>query len=515
MQSTATPTPTVYSQHQQNIFNWIERGEGNAIAIARAGSGKTFTALHGMAKMSGSIISMTFNKKNAVELEEKVKAMGISNCKAATFHAEGFFNLKNTFGRMKVNNSKVYYITDSQLVGKEERKCLQFVLKMVSLAKQAGFGIEGLPAINDDKAWMDLYAHHDISFDADIEMGAILDVCKQVLNTSNRDTKEIDFDDMVYLPILLNIPITKYDWVIVDEAQDTNAVRKLIAQRMLKPTSRFLAIGDDKQAIYGFTGAENDSMNIIKEAFNCQEFALPICYRCGNNIIKEAQYLVPDIQAKDNAIDGIVTSIKYEDFAYNIASYKLNDNDGIICRNNAPLISLAFRIIRQGVGCRIEGRDIGKSLASLCSKWKEITDINAFTKKLVEYFDKEFSRASRTKMQMLEDKMQCMIVLIERAQEINLTTTWELAKLIDSMFSDYGDKGLPRVVTLSSIHKAKGLEWKRCFNLGNRDFMPNKFAVMDWQQEQEKNLEYVAITRAMNELVYITNVPTRNNSTND
>lgn len=498
-----------YSDQQSNIFKEVKDGNGNIIVIARAGSGKTFTALHSMKNMVGNVISMTFNKKNEVELSNKIKEMNLNHCIAKTFHAEGYANLRRKYGKIKVANGKVYYIADHHLVSKEERKCLSFILKMVSLAKQTGFGIEGCPDINDDNSWMELYTHHDISFDADIEMGAILDICKEVLRESNQDTKSIDFDDMVYLPMLLDVPIKTYDWVIVDEAQDTNAVRKLMATKMLGSNSRFMAIGDDKQAIYGFTGAENDSMNLIKESFNCKEFPLSTCYRCDIKIINEAQALVPDIKARSGASEGSVVSTHYDDFISNMADYGFSDKDGIICRNNAPLVSLAFKLIRSQIGCRIEGKDIGKSLESLCKKWKSITNLTDYTVKLTEYFDKEFEKASRAKMQQLEDKLQCMVVLIERAQEIGMTTTWELSKLIDSMFSDYGDKGLPKVVTLSSIHKSKGLEWERCFLLGNDSLIPNKFAVMDWQREQENNLKYVSVTRAMNQLVYITNIPQR------
>ena len=501
-----------YSTNQLNIFNWVSNGSGNAIVIARAGSGKTFTALHAMKKMGGSVISMTLNKKNAVELQEKIATMQLNHCKGSTFHAEGFANLKNRLGHIKVNNSKVYFIADKYLITREERQIMPFVLKMVTLAKQAGFGITGLEPINNTQAWVGLYGHYDVSLDSELGLEDAIEICKKVLTDSNRDTKQIDFDDMVYLPVLLDFPIKKYDWVIIDEAQDTNAVRKLMAQRMLNPTSRFLAIGDDKQAIYGFTGAEADSMEIIKETFKCESYTLPICYRCDTSIINRAKFLVPDIAAREDAGEGVSRVEKYDDFVNKILDYNFTEDDGIVCRNNAPIVSLAFKFIRRGIGCRIEGRDIGKSLINLCGKWKKITCINEFTTKLVSYFDKEFEKATRVKMQILEDKMQTMIVLIERATELGYTKVTQLQDLIDGMFSDYGDKGLPKVVTLSSIHKAKGLEWKRCFMLGNDSLIPSKYAVMGWQQEQEDNLKYVAITRAMHELVDITGIPSRSNA---
>jgi superfamily I DNA/RNA helicase len=81
------------------------------------------------------------------------------------------------------------------------------------------------------------------------------------------------------------------------------------------------------------------------------------------------------------------------------------------------------------------------------------------------------------------------------------------------MFSDNDDYNLPNVVTLSSIHKSKGLEFSRTFILGMAQFQPSKYATQDWMKVQEDNLAYVAITRAKDALIHITDVPTKRNTT--
>jgi ATP-dependent exoDNAse (exonuclease V) beta subunit len=58
-------------------------------------------------------------------------------------------------------------------------------------------------------------------------------------------------------------------------------------------------------------------------------------------------------------------------------------------------------------------------------------------------------------------------------------------------------------VTLSTIHKAKGREWPKVFLLGRNRYMPSKYATQDWQLDQEKNLIYVAVTRAQEELIEV------------
>lgn len=499
------------SKQQQDIYDWVTNGTGNLIIKARAGSGKTTTAVNAIQFMKGSVLAMAFNKKASLQLKEKLTNMGCPNAIAATVHSAGKEILYKALGWHKVDVSKVYWITEKYCKSNELSFTRNFITKLVGFAKQNAFGIEGQTSIDDTQAWMDIITHHDIEMNFDADLYTVIEIAKDVLRDSNRDTKIIDFDDMQYLPLLYKVSGNKYDWVIIDEAQDTNVCRKLLLKVLLKPDGRLVAIGDEGQAIYGFTGAENDSMNLIKEMFNCSELPLSTCYRCGKTIIAEAQKFFPDIQAWDNAPEGVITSMKYDDFINNIATYTFSRKDGIICRNNAPNVALAFSLIRQGIGCRIEGRDLGNDLKKLVRKWKRIDNLDDFTNKLIDFFNKEFEKASYAKLAMLEDKMETMIILIGRCKDLGQNDLGSLEKLITDMFTDSSDDNCPDIITLSSIHKAKGLEWERVFWLGDAQFSPSKYAVQKWQLDQESNLQYVACTRAMKELIHITDCPTRRN----
>lgn len=90
----------------------------------------------------------------------------------------------------------------------------------------------------------------------------------------------IDFDDMVYLPLVFKLRLFPQDWVLIDEAQDTNPTRRALAARMLKPGGRVIAVGDPRQAIYGFTGADNDALEQIAAQFSCKRMPLTVSYRC-------------------------------------------------------------------------------------------------------------------------------------------------------------------------------------------------------------------------------------------
>jgi superfamily I DNA/RNA helicase len=504
-----TPSP-----NQIAIFNWIENGIGHAIVNAKAGSGKTTTAIQGVTRMKGNVRMLAFNKKISVELQDRLASMGCPHASAATFHSEGM----NVFGKnkpgAKVNSGKVYNIAGLFTESGALMKCRMTLCKLVGFAKNSGFGISGCPSIDETQAWVDIIKHQDIDIDMDIDIADLIEVAKQILILNNRDVKSIDFDDMIYLPLLFDHKFNKYDWLIVDEAQDTNVIRKLMMGKMLNDNGRLLAIGDPGQAIYGFTGAENDSMNLIKDMFNATELPLSVCYRCGHNIIAAAQKYVPDIVADERNVAGEIINSKYEEFVKNAESLSLSKKDGIICRNNAPLVALAFGLIRQGIGCRIEGKDIGKNLINLTNKWK-VSDLATFTLRLQNFFSREMDKAKGAKLAALEDKFETMVILIERCQTLGKHDLFSLRKLISDMFSDNDDYNVPNVVTLSSIHKSKGLEFDRAFILGMSQFQPSKYAVMDWMKVQEDNLAYVAITRAKNTLVHITDVPTKRGNTEE
>jgi superfamily I DNA/RNA helicase len=173
---------------------------------------------------------------------------------------------------------------------------------------------------------------------------------------------------------------------------------------------------------------------------------------------------------------------------------------------------MAFSFIRQGIPCRIEGKDIGTGLKNLCKKWRvqtlvKLTErLNAYSMREQEKWEK---KDEPMMMEQVSDKVNTLLALIARCQELNQHSVNDVNLLIDSMFSDSADVQ-QNILTLCSVHKSKGLEWDRVFLLDRPQFMPSKMARKDWQKVQENNLIYVAITRAINELVEIVDYPSPN-----
>jgi superfamily I DNA/RNA helicase len=168
----------------------------------------------------------------------------------------------------------------------------------------------------------------------------------------------------------------------------------------------------------------------------------------------------------------------------------------VVCRNTAPLIELAYKCIAEGRKVHVMGREIGKGLVNVIKKaaGKRVTTIEEFRPRLDAWQQRMVRKAEKneSKIAAIQDKVDCINVLAA-----GLDTIKELTDAIETIFSDSAQG-----TTLATVHKAKGLEAPRVFIL-NPDLMPSRWATQPWQQEQERNLQYVAVTRALETLVYL------------
>ncbi|WP_316196680.1 ATP-dependent helicase [Bradyrhizobium sp. SZCCHNS3053] len=478
------------------------------VLIAVAGAGKTTTILRTVERMRGSSIILAFNRKIADEIKEKLQKAGVDwkKAEATTVHSIGLRNYKKAVPGVKTVKDKVANITsdwiESNKISPELAGHAAVVCQLVSLAKQSGIGIEGQGHIDDTSIWEDIVEHFDLFDSEELVKKAedLIDLAIKVLKESNADRELVDFDDMIYLPLLYRIRFWQYDNVWIDEAQDTNTVRRLLARCLMKPrTGRLFAVGDPHQAIYGFTGADNDSLDIIKREFDAVEMPLTVTYRCPKAVVKMARAWVNHIEAHPDAPEGSVTLESFESI---LQKQQLLDGEAaILCRNTRPLVTAAFALIRAKVPCRIEGREIGEQLKKLATRWKSISNIPALDDKLEEWLEKEkakwLPKKKMAKLQESEDKVETLRVIMDACREAKLHKVSDVVAYIDNIFAD----NVTGILTLSTIHKSKGREWKRVYWLDRFNTCPSKHASLAWEMEQEKHLQYVAATRSMGELI--------------
>ena len=495
----------VLSDQQQDIVSWVKNGVGNVIIEAVAGAGKTFILVEILKYMKGWVFLGAYNNRMGYELKEKTK--GMSNVKAGTFHSAGFSAFRYRYKDVQVDANKVRDIVDGRAMVDENIAVFKaFINKAVGLAKDTGIGF--FNQIGDMEPWYALVEKFDLmdELPEHCSVEDAISYSQEILKVSNANLKTIDFADMIYLPLLLNIRMLQSDWVLIDEAQDTNPTRRALAKKMLKPTGRLIAVGDPRQAIFGFTGADNDALDQIRSEFNATTLPLTNTFRCPKAVVRHAQQWVSHINAYDTNPEGEVRQEKLEDVFGDKSTYTFTPDDAIICRVNAPIVSLAFTLIRKGIPCRIEGRDIGTQLATLAGKWK-VKKLDVLRDRLDTYSDREIQKAmaqgKEQKAESIADRVACLKVLIDRAEEKQLDVAG-LIEMIKGMFSDSTDKNVdPNLLTLSSVHKFKGLERKRIFLLGRQEHMPSRYARQAWQMEQEINLIYVAVTRAQETLIEV------------
>lgn len=495
-----TPSP-----EQQDFLGWIVNGRGSAVLEAVAGAGKTTTLVEGVKLMRGTVFLGAYNKKMGEELKGRLAELNDTSKKAGTFHSAGYSALRRAAAsNLEIDDKKVRGLTETHLANtdySDDKDFIGAVCKLVSLAKQTGFLVPGLVEKVQLRYWMELVNRYDVldSLPEDADADFLCCTGHAVLQLSNAYRDVIDFDDMVYLPLLRNLRMFKNDWVLVDEAQDTNAVRRELAARMLKPGGRLVAVGDPHQAIYGFTGADSDSLNAIKKRFNAITLKLSVSWRCPRAVVTIAREYVSHISPATTAAEGSALNMRYRDMVAAV-----QPGDAVVSRFNAPLVELCFRLIREGKAARIEGKAIGEGLVALVSRWK-VKTIDALEVKLEKWLEREIEKVKASakpdeaKIDRIGDTFATVKVLIDRAREKGMSKLDELKEMVLEMFADVGNSS--SLIVLSSVHRSKGLEWPRVFILGRGDIMPSRRVTQEWQAEQEINLCYVAITRAQEVLV--------------
>lgn len=501
MAQTFTPSP-----QQQAIFDFVTtRNGGNAIVEAVAGAGKTTTLVKACELMTGSVFIGAYNNKMAKELRERIGHM--SNVRSSTFHSAGMNQLRRAITIKGDPDPKKTLNVISAYIQEKGRADLEplanTVAKMVSMAKQRGIGV-CFP--DTDQVWIDMAYHFDLTDDLpegyESRMDQVVAFSRAMLKRGNAAAMNaglIDFDDMIHLPLLLNLRMFQNDWVLVDEAQDTNPTRRELAKRMLRTGGRLIAVGDPRQAIYGFSGADNDALEQIGAEFKARALPLTVTYRCPKSVVRVAQEWVSHIEAHESAPEGQFHTLHYDDLMAQIKA-----GDAVLCRFNKYLVSLCFKLIRNGVPARIEGRAIGAGLIALIGKWKTGTT-EALQGKINDWREREMKKANdagkETKALQIEDRAETVMVLIERANEQGITTTAGLKKMIEGLFDDrvVDNKDM---VTLCSVHRSKGLEFPTVYVLGLHELMGRE-CIQPWQTVQENNLQYVAATRAQERLIEV------------
>lgn len=496
-----------WSEEQNRVFDWFSKTPGSVVdpnnhlvLSAFAGTGKTTTIIEGVRRApERAILVAAFSKIIQLELQGRIQ--GLTNVKAQTLHSVGLACVRRYRDNIKIgfNSDRADMITDAvcgvqvpdaikKLVSKLHTKGREIKphARRVGDLTEAAIRFECEP----DEQW------ENSGFPLEVVEQFALDAMEFAANIKAGTT--IDGSDMIFLPVRNGWLTPMNDMIVIDECQDMNAAQIEIAQGVLRPGGRICVVGDSNQAIFGFRGADSDSLDRLRTELRAGELTLSTTYRCGKNIVALAQELVPEFRAAEHNPDGIVRDSKMSELL-EISG----PGDFILSRVNAPLVSIAMKLLRSGKRTRIAGREIGKGLIALVRKLKGRSvpefesKVTAWENKQIMRLETKLAQAVNGRKRAIEDKIadirdqaDMLLSLSEGAKNVDQVVT-----RIESLFADdEEDDKAKTMITCSSIHRAKGLEADRVFVLAD--------TLRDWTQE-ERNLRYVAITRAKSELVFV------------
>lgn len=498
-----------WSPQQKAIFAWFEKDgsffvdapyidvNGHLIARARAGTGKTTTIVEGANRAPETrILLCAYNKKIAEELSSRISN---PNVQAKTLHSVGYAAVRRFRERIKVsfNDERAVTLTEAVCGSRAPDAIKRLVTKLHTKGREIAPHAAQMGDLTNiayefdcvpDEQWEE-------SFPLDYVEQKALDAMELASQIKSGET--IDGSDMVYLPIRNGWLQGQFDLVIVDESQDMSNAQLEIAQGVLNKGGRMCLVGDDRQAIYGFRGADSGSLDRLKKELGAAELGLTTTYRCAKSIVTLAAELVPDFEAGPNNPEGEISRI----FSQELVA-AAGPGNFILSRINAPLVGTAMRLLRAGKRAQVAGRDIGKGLIALVRKLRA-NSVPDFLRKVESWENREASRLQtlidkaqngrtatlQAKLEAIHDQAEMLINLADDAKNVV-----EVTDRIEALFTDDG-LGAAGLITLSSIHRAKGLEADKVFVLED--------TLRDHNQE-EINLRYVSITRAKTTLVFVT-----------
>lgn len=457
------------TEEQQEIISAFNADKRNIIVSARAGAAKTTTLRMLIEEHAGNSLYLAFNKAVVTEARTKVP----QRCRVMTLNGIGH----QTFARNSGNKPDLQRSKNYDILREKGYKGVKFseILRAVRLSKQHGFVPELKASLITEQEY---FRRLDMKFE-DAERALICEVIRGSWDLAD-EKGIIDFDDQILIPTLKRMPFFHAPVVFVDEAQDLSEINRRMIKLIAGIGTRLVAVGDEAQAIYGFRGAVPDSMNKLQEEFKMDPYKLTMTFRCSKAVTAHANWRTGDMRHAPDALDGSVA--KYETIAFE----DIGARTAILCRNNAPLLNLALRMMKGGLAPRLLGRDVLdetiKSLESITKKHMPVAE----ALDSVEHWAEEKKRVWKSAL-LVEDKAECMRIFLRDAKNAGEA----IARIRALQHSPEG------TITLSTIHKAKGAEYQDVI-------IVDRHLLGVGLDDQEDNLLYVAQTRARDTLRYVT-----------
>lgn len=501
--------PFIPDAYQAAIYTAFTQRNQHIFVNAVAGGGKTTTLQYLMESMPQETLalSLAFSKRVQVELDRRIPDF----IESRTINSFGYSILRQN-GIVKMDQWKVGKIVQEEYRYKS-KLWKEGIKQVVSLSKNT--------LSKDYKKLIQTY---------NIELsGANL---KEVENAVNKileldkkmalDDGTMDFDDQLWLPLVLDLEIPQYEVVFIDETQDLNNAQIEMVLRVVGDWGRVVAVGDPFQSVFAFRGANPESIYLLvdrltKTKRGCEVMPLSISYRCSKSVTRLAQELVPAMECSEQAVEGIVSHIDEAALKKFLASktadyFKAKNGVRrlmILCRSNSPLVE--WQAYLRGLDLPVSYRSNllvsqMQNLLAVHSSYQKLPiqkacqNIASYARKAAATFHSALGKEA------FLDTIRTLISLIERVppSPSRVKHYSAIEKEIKTAFakSNIADDADEDCILLSTAHGAKGLEAESVV-IVRPELMPHPKAETALEITQEKNIKYVAITRSRNKLTFI------------
>lgn len=509
------------SDEQMAFFAELEFGTGNSILESVAGSGKTTSIVQGLNYIDDEerILCTSFTKLAAQQLDRRIRSNGFTNVTSSTLNSVGWGVCRANIRGIELDANKTILILKSVLgsasLGNLTEKKIYESLKgpvkrLVGYCKSYVLREEGEQL---QKRIMELADYHGVDIpegttpEAEWARDNIYRLVMLVYKRGIEAKTFADWDDQKFFPVWFGWGMPVYNKIIVDECQDSNHcdIEMVKLLQMSSPGSRTIWVGDRMQAIYLFRGSLLNAMDVIKDDFNCKYLTLSVCWRCADDILDEAKTINPLIKSPipNPKGKGTVADVSTGDFLD-----RARVGDYVICRTTAPLVKRCLQLVRKNVPAKVKGREVGRTLLNLINKiaenWQGFNGQDNAT--LLEFIQRVSDYRTQTVAALeaanrdeaatrISDECEALTHFCTEAKNVD-----EVARKIDSLFTD--DENDNSVVLLLTGHKSKGLENDRVWFL-RPDLSPFPKAKTEHEQEAERRLRYVILTRAALERYHV------------
>ena len=537
------------SKYQKEIIDFFKNNpHDNIIVKALAGTGKSTLICLLTEETNTSDIYVAFNSSIAEEFSRKINnpktkvktlhslGLAIMNSNLSESTSKGGIGSRNTSSSgATLDNFKIHKIIDEliyETFGKYDKFEHKIFIKdnyvqLYNLCRLTCTNMsndsEVEKLVEDYNLFVD-YSGNDFSSPLVSTMVTWLEQIDEKSIEEFNNTRTIDFTDMLYITYKKlssgewKVPYYNYYTnIYIDEAQDLSTIQLLMLKFIKRKGGRYIFVLDENQAIYSFAGGNAKSCALIPKLYApIKEFDLPINYRCPTSHLAKVNrdFSIP-IQPRPDAPIGSIKTIDKEE----IKKY-VHAGDLVVSRKNKWLSDVILDLAIHGIPIYMEDKEMVEQIKKLVSSQKaaSLYELKNKLEKIIKKYNVQLEKIVKKETEKAEEDTKKMIDVSDtnsRIDNINFIKSIlsyyssqpqnkydkpdDFIKYIDILLNT---KMPSNCVRVCSVHKAKGLEAPQTFVLNEAKVCTDRRN--SWEQnEQEKNLSYISITRAKENLFLV------------